>query len=121
MQQRLKALRKKYRITQAAFGEKIGIPRDTVTNWEIGRVSPPEAAIKLIVHEFGVSYDWLKNGIGPMFASGEDEMKAALQSLAAGENERVKALIRTLASLTEEQLETAEQILAAYENRRGRP
>lgn len=73
LNERIGVIRRHLKLTQKAFGEKIGVAGNTVTNYENGRREPMEATIKAICREFNVNYDWLKYGEGDMFeALGED-------------------------------------------------
>lgn len=71
MHDRIKELRKKHlRMSQAAFGEKLGVNRDVINNIENNRLAKPEqklSLIKLMCKEFSVSEEWLLNGTEPMF------------------------------------------------------
>ena len=48
MKNRLKQLRKHLIITQQDFADRIGIKRNTLANYEIGRNEPLDAVISLI-------------------------------------------------------------------------
>ena len=67
MQERIKALRKTLGLTQQNFAERIGVKRQTVAQYEIGRNIPTDMAINLICREFGVDETWLRTGEGEMF------------------------------------------------------
>ena len=54
-------------LTQAEFGEKIGVKGNTVTGYETGIRSPSDAIIVSICREFGVNEEWLRTGNGEMF------------------------------------------------------
>ena len=108
---RVKHLRREKKFTLEKFGEKIGIGRDAYANLEYGRVEPSEIVIRAICSEFGVDYLWLKEGIGEMFASEENEVLAALDDLMSGENEETKALIRTLAKLDVDELKVVNKLI----------
>lgn len=64
MKERLKELRKTLGLTQQAFADKIGIKRNTVATYEIGRNDPIDAVISLICREFNVNEEWLRSGSG---------------------------------------------------------
>lgn len=119
MKQRIRALRKHFKLTQEEFGTRIGVSRDSVATYEGGRVIPPEAVIKLIMREFNVDYGWLKDGVGEMFSSDEDEFQAAIDDLMTGENEAAKSLLRGLSKLSDKQWEALDEILAVLEKERG--
>lgn len=69
--ERIWTLRKKHlKLSQAAFGEKLGVNRDVINNIENNRLSRPEQKLslyKLICSEFNVNEQWLLNGTEPMF------------------------------------------------------
>jgi transcriptional regulator with XRE-family HTH domain len=67
MNERLKELRKKLGLTQQEFAEKLGIKRNAVTNYEVGRNAPADMVVSLICREFGVNEEWLRTGEGPQF------------------------------------------------------
>jgi len=67
MNERIKKLRKVLDLTQQEFGDRIGIKRNTLANYEIGRNEPIDAVIALICREFNVNEKWLRNGTGEMF------------------------------------------------------
>lgn len=67
MQNRIKEVRKVNGLTQAEFGEKIGVKGNTVTGYETGIRSPSDAIIVSICREFGVNESWLRTGEGDMF------------------------------------------------------
>lgn len=67
MQERIKTVRKALRLTQTAFGERIGVKGNTVTGWENGLRAPSDAIINSICREFGVNEEWLRTGSGTPF------------------------------------------------------
>lgn len=71
MNERIKELRKRLDMTQQAFAEKIGIKRNTVAQYEIGRNEPIEAIISSICREFNVNEEWLRTGTGEMFVEND--------------------------------------------------
>ena len=62
MNERLKKLRKTLDLTQQDFANRIGVKRNTVATYEMGRSSPSDSAVSLICREFNVNEDWLRNG-----------------------------------------------------------
>lgn len=80
--ERIKALRKHFKLTQDGFAARLGIKRGAVANYEIGRNIPADSVVALICREFHVREEWLRNGTEPMFASAP----ASLDALAEAEN-----------------------------------
>ena len=72
--ERIKAVRKHFKLTQAEFGERIGVKGNTIATYEIGRNAPVDAIFSLLCREYGVNEIWLRSGEGEMFqAMTEDE------------------------------------------------
>ena len=72
--ERIKAVRKHFKLTQAEFGERIGVKGNTIATYEIGRNAPVDAIFSLLCREYGVNELWLRSGEGEMFqAMTEDE------------------------------------------------
>lgn len=67
MQNRIKEVRKHYKLTQTEFGERIGVKGNTVTGYETGIRSPSDSIIVSICREFNVDETWLRTGEGSMF------------------------------------------------------
>lgn len=72
MKDRIRILRKDYlKMSQAAFGERLGVNRDVINNIENNRLARPDqklSLIKLMCKEFSVNEEWLLHGNEPMFA-----------------------------------------------------
>ena len=65
--EQIKALRKFFGLNQAEFGAKIGLKGSSVSNYDVGRVSVPDAVILSICREYGCDETWLRTGEGEMF------------------------------------------------------
>ena len=85
--ERIKELRKNtLKMSQAAFGERLGVNRDVINNIENNRLSRPEQKLslyKLICSEFNISEEWLLNGTGDMSTSNEAEYGALIDRVIA--------------------------------------
>lgn len=74
MKDRIKELRKNKKLTQAEFGERIGVKGNTITTYENGSRVPSEAVIKSICRVFNVNEEWLRTGRGdPYIQLSRDE------------------------------------------------
>lgn len=67
MNERIKELRKALGLTQQDFADRLGVKRNTIAQYEIGRNPPIDAVITSICREFNVSEAWLRDGTGEMF------------------------------------------------------
>ena len=77
MKDRIKELRKNKKLTQAEFGERIGVKGNTITTYENGSRVPSEAVIKSICRVFNVNEEWLRTGQGdPYIQLSRDEALA---------------------------------------------
>jgi repressor LexA len=74
LKDRLRILRKDaLELTQQDFANRIGVKRNTIAQYEMGRNIPIDTVIYLICREFNVSEDWLRYGIGEMFVEQSDD------------------------------------------------
>lgn len=71
---RIKELRRSEHLTQAEFGERIGVKGNTVAGYEKGRRNPSESVINFICSVFGVRQTWLRTGEGEMYLSDSDPL-----------------------------------------------
>lgn len=104
MDQRIKAIRKARKLTQAEFGRRIGVKGNTVTNYETGLRMPSEAVIRSICREFSISERWLRTGEGEMTlqrSAGEELSAFVGDVLSGGEDDFRLRCLCALARLTE--------------------
>lgn len=68
MKDRIKEVRKNspYGKTQESFAEFLGIPKQNISSYEIGRRNPSDAVIQLICQKCNIREEWLRNGEEPM-------------------------------------------------------
>lgn len=114
LNERLKKLRKALDLTQQEFADRIGVKRNTIATYEIGRNTPLDAVIASICREFNVSETWLRTGEGEMFVkrTEDDELAAAVERLITGESaEFKKRLVSALSTLKDEHWLLLEQKL----------
>ena len=111
MEERIKRLRKQLGLSQAEFGIKIGVKQTTVAGYENGSRTPLDTVIRSICREFNVSYLWLTEGVGEMFLSDDIDTTALLDRVMAGTNETAKALVRSLAKLSDSEWEVIYKVI----------
>ena len=66
MKERFLMVRKANHLTQAEFGNKIGVTGAAISRIESGDREPSDVVIKSICREFGVRREWLELGHEPM-------------------------------------------------------
>ncbi len=116
MNERIASLRKEMGLTQKQFGERIGVQRGTVANYERGRNIPNETVLLMICREFGVRREWLETGEGEKFEKNSryDIISEMSEESLKKENEAFRRrLISVITELSESQL----AILAVYAER----
>lgn len=77
MQERIRMIRKHAGLTQAEFGERIGVKANTITSYETGLRVPSDAVIVSICREFNISESWLRTGEGEMMAKTDADVDLA--------------------------------------------
>lgn len=107
MQERIKEIRKHYKLTQTEFGERIGVKGNTITGYETGIRTPSDAVIVSICREFNCNEVWLRTGEGDPFQEEtrqEQIMRFAAQTV-NGSDEFKKAFVSMLAKMDAEDWE----------------
>lgn len=115
MRKRIGQLRKSLGLTQKQFGEKIGVQRGTVTNYELGRNIPTETVRLMISKIYGVRREWLETGDGEMFKKKNRYEQAwdMSEKYLKDENEMFRQrLISAISELSEDQLAILAEIVA---------
>ena len=114
MKSRIKLLRHELGLTQEEFGSKIGVARNTIAQYESGRIIPSNPVIANICNEYAVNETWLRTGEGDMFKSStsSEEIESFLNTLAIADDENFKKrLILYLAQLNDSDWKKLEQAL----------
>ena len=117
MKDRIKQSRKDLGLTQADFGEKIGVKGNTITTYETGARIPSEAVIHSICREFNVNEAWLRTGEGEMFRpkSRNEELFEFAAKAAEGDPNSIQAqLLAVMARLTTDQWEVLAQVAQEF-------
>ena len=107
MKDRLIKLRKALKLTQQKFADEIGVKRNTVATYEMGRNEPIDTVIKLICDKFKVNENWLRNGEGEMFVevSRDDEFLQLIEkSMTEESGEFKRRLAMAVMKLTPDQI-----------------
>lgn len=121
MKDRIKDLRKSLNLTQAEFGDKLGLTHSAISKIESGERDPSDSTLKLICATYNVNYQWLTEGREPMYLTSEgDELIARY---APNAMEHMKNAIRTMSTLSDQDWMTlrdlVEDLVAAVEKMRA--
>lgn len=111
----IKVLRKYLDMTQTEFGEQLNVKTSTVAGWENGLRSVNPRTINDICRVFKVDNLWLTTGEGEMFANQtDDDILAQIDVIMCGESTIHKNMIKSLVSLSEEQLLAIDAAIDKY-------
>lgn len=102
LRERLKVVRKHFKMTQADFGKALGCSRDTIANYEGGRAVPAGTFLQLICAKFSINEDWLTNEQGSMMLDNENTLFASF-SKQYGLSESEQRAARYLLQLSSEE------------------
>lgn len=100
--ERIKIVRKANKLSQEKFGSQLGVSRDVITSYEVGRVEPKESFLLLVCKQFEINYDWLLYGDGEMKMESDDSIITAIKGRYAIDDLDEK-LIREYLELTPDQ------------------
>lgn len=110
--ERIKKIRKSLRgkVTQEVFAESIGISRNALAHYEVNRVEPSDAILKLITMKYNVNPEYLSDGEFPMFLepSSDDEM---IDRIMSSENEFAKSVMKAFAKLGDEEWQMLKKLV----------
>jgi Predicted transcriptional regulators len=121
---RVREVRKELNMTQAEFGEKIGIPGPSVLNIELARnKNLQENTLKLICATFGVDYFWLTTGEGDMSHESSNPVIDRINDLMEGENETAKRILRAFAEFSDDDWKLATKFVKSLlgDNKKDAP
>lgn len=111
--ERVKAVRKEFKLTLDGFGERLGVTKVAISNIERGNRNLTEQMLKAICREFNVNEDWLRTGEGEMLIklSRQKEIAKLSADLFKAEEESFKSrLIMALASMNDDEWRMLENL-----------
>lgn len=116
MNKRIKEIRQNAGMTQREFADRIGVSRNTIAAYETDARVPIDAIIVSICREFNVNEDWLRTGLGNMYAevNPDIQLSRALGSLLREEaGSFKKQLILSLLELNQKEWDTLEKLITS--------
>ena len=81
MNERIKELRKTIGITQQELADKLGLKRNTIATYDIGKAIPSDRVISDLCNKYSVNEEWLRSGNGEMFKQPSDEVGHYVEDL----------------------------------------
>lgn len=92
---RIKALRKSECLTQKEFAKRLLVSQSYLSGLENGNEIPTNRLIKLICLEFGISENWLIDGLGDMYDTVYENEKAQLATMSNSALLKILTLLAT--------------------------
>ena len=120
MKNRIKEIRKMspYGKTQESFAEFLGIPKQNLSSYEIGRRNPSDAVIQLICQKCNIREEWLRTGKKPMKL--DSDMEFADLCLQIGlKDEKAKKVLENYLKLNNEDKELFLNFLERLSKKEG--
>lgn len=118
MNERIKMLRKELGLTMEKFGNRLGVKKNSVSQWENGINNITDQMFKAICREFSVSEEWLRSGKGDMFVIPDDEDAVLVSDLLENTDDvfyqSVLELIRTYKQLQPESQQVLRNVLQQF-------
>ena len=75
MNERMKELRKILGVSQQELADKLGLKRNTIATYEIGKASPSDRVISDLCNKYNVNEEWLRTGNGEILKKVQTKMK----------------------------------------------
>lgn len=112
MGERIREIRKDAQMTQAEFGEALGVGVQSIRFYEGGYRNPKGPSLNMICERFNVNKLWLTTGEGEKYAASsivpigkEEEIAEIVTSIMKGADDEYRLrLIKAVSQLTSEQL-----------------
>lgn len=113
MNERLKILRKELKLSQEAFGNRLGVTKTTISRLEKGARNLTSQMIVSICREFDVNEDWLKTGSGEIFTqlSKAEKVAAIVGKALRTDNQFMQNVFIALGQLSTEEWKVVEKIV----------
>lgn len=101
VESRIKDVRKHLGMTQAEFGESLGVNRTIIKNYELSLVSPSSIFIEHMCMKYGIDRIWLETGDGEMFheQSMDEEIAEFAGKILGGDNQFKKQVFYALSQM----------------------
>lgn len=111
MVERLKTVRKTLHLTQQDMADRLGLKRNTIATYEIGKAIPSDRTIADVCREFNINETWLRTGEGEMYqpVTRDQAITDFMADILKGEPSFRAKLVSVLARLTEDEWQMLER------------
>lgn len=104
------------------MSESLGITLAQLLTYELNKVVPTDAILKLISYTYNVNYHWLKTGIGEPFPP-RDDPAAYVDEVLTGQNDVAKIILAEACRVLDDHAwqKIGEMVQAVADRLRGHP
>ena len=118
--EKLKLLRKSLKLTQTAFGEKLGVSIDVIKNLEYSRTTPSDIFVNHLCEIYNVNRKWLVGEDDDMFNQSLDEVALVEHLLnQANANSTIRTLLHSWLQLPPDKRIILEEFAEDFAARHG--
>lgn len=123
MNERIKKIRNDNHLTQERFAARLGVKRNTVATYEMGRSEPSDAVISLICREFFVNEEWLRHGIGePYIENTHNDLTTKTAALLGRRDPMFEAIVEAYCDLDDNDrevlLKSLQNLVSIYNDKK---
>lgn len=123
MNERIKKIRNDNHLTQERFAARLGVKRNTVATYEMGRSEPSDAVISLICREFFVNEEWLRYGIGePYIENTHNDLTTKAAALLGRRDPMFEAIVEAYCDLDDNDrevlLKSLQNLVSIYNDKK---
>lgn len=123
MNERIKKIRNDNHLTQERFAARLGVKRNTVATYEMGRSEPSDAVISLICREFFVNEEWLRHGIGePYIENTHNDLTTKAAALLGRRDPMFEAIVEAYCDLDDNDrevlLKSLQNLVSIYNDKK---
>ena len=123
MNERIKKIRNDNHLTQERFAARLGVKRNTVATYEMGRSEPSDAVISLICREFFVNEEWLRHGIGePYIENTHNDLPTKATALLGRRDPMFEAIVEAYCDLDDNDrevlLKSLQNLVSIYNDKK---
>lgn len=114
MNDRLKYIRKRERLSQEKMAQILGVTRACLANYESGRNNPTNPFINLFCIEFNINKEWFVTGNGEPYNKPEFDdgyIASLFADLTLGKNEELKKLLYKVSKIDKSYYSSIETLI----------
>lgn len=116
--EKLKTLRKELKLTQAAFGEKLGVSVDVIKNLEYRRTTPSDVFLNHLCDVYRVNRAWLQGESDSVYVQASDDAELVEQLLdQANASPAVRSLLHSWLQLPPDKRKILEDFAEDFASR----